>query len=203
MDDLKQKTKKSIVWNAIEKVGMQVIALVTGLYVVRNVSESDMGFIGALTIFVTIGLGLVDMGFSTALIRRENNTDEEYSAIFHVNMMLSILLYLIGFFCAPLISDWYSIPELTDLARFLFLSVIINSLSMVQIVRHTKALDFKCLAIANLAAVIVSGVVAIVLVHSGYSYWALAWQQISLRLTKTIVLWGIKPWKGLKLNPNY
>lgn len=50
MDDLKQKTKKSIVWNAIEKVGMQVIALVTGLYVVRNVSESDMGFIGALTI---------------------------------------------------------------------------------------------------------------------------------------------------------
>ncbi len=203
MDDLKQKTKKSIVWNAIEKVGMQVIALVTGLYVVRNVSESDMGFIGALTIFVTIGLGLVDMGFSTALIRRENNTDEEYSAIFYVNMMLSILLYLIGFFCAPLISDWYSIPELTDLARFLFLSVIINSLALVQNVRHTKALDFRCLAIANLGAVIVSGVVAITLVHMGWSYWALAWQQISLRITKTLLLWVIKPWKGLKLNPKF
>ena len=85
MDDLKQKTKKSIVWNAIEKVGVQLIALVTGLYVVRNVSESDMGFIGALAIFVSIGIGLVDLGFSTALIRRENNTDEEYSAIFSVH----------------------------------------------------------------------------------------------------------------------
>lgn len=203
MDDLKQKTKKSIVWNAIEKVGVQLIALITGLYVVRNVSESDMGFIGALTIFVTIGLGLVDLGFSTALIRRENNTDEEYSAIFYVNLSISIFLYLVGYFCAPMISDWYSIPELTDLARFLFLTVIINSLSMVQIVRHTKALDFKSLAVANLAAVVVSGVVAITLVHSGYSYWALAWQQISLRTTKTFVLWVLKPWKGLKLNPNF
>lgn len=203
MDNLKQKTKKSIVWNAIEKVGVQLIALVTGLYVVRNVSESDMGFIGALTIFVTIGLGLVDMGFSTALIRRDSNTDEEYSAIFYVNLMLSLVLYLIGYICAPLISDWYSIPELTALSRFLFLSVIINSLSMVQNVRHTKALDFRCLAISNLVAVVVSGVVAITLVHSGYSYWALAWQQISLRTSKTIMLWVIKPWKGLKLNPNF
>ncbi len=201
--NLKQKTKKSIVWNAIEKVGVQLIALVTGLYVVRNVSESDMGFIGALTIFVSIGLGLVDLGFSTALIRRDKNTDEEYSAIFYVNLLISVVLYLIGYFSAPLISEWYSIPELTDLARLLFLIVIINSLSLVQIVRHTKALDFKCLAIANLLAVIVSGVVAITLVHSGYSYWALAWQQLSLRITKTLMLWIIKPWKGLKLTPNF
>ena len=43
MDNLKQKTKKSIVWNAIEKVGVQLIALLVGLYVVRNVSETDMG----------------------------------------------------------------------------------------------------------------------------------------------------------------
>ena len=156
MDNLKQKTKKSIVWNAIEKVGVQLIALLTGLYVVRNVSETDMGFIG-----------LVDLGFSTALIRRESNTDEEYSAIFYVNLLISVVLYLVGYFCAPLISDWYSIPELTDLARLLFLIVIINSLSLVQIVRHTKALDFKYIAIANLVAVIVSGVVAITLVHLG------------------------------------
>lgn len=203
MDDLKQKTKKSIVWNAIEKVGVQLIALLTGLYVVRNVSETDMGFIGALAIFVSIGMGLVDLGFSTALIRRESNTDEEYSAIFYVNLLISIALYLIGFICSPLISDWYSIPELTDLARLLFLIVIINSLSLVQIVRHTKALDFKCLAISNLVAVIVSGAVAITLVHSGYSYWALAWQQISLRAAKTLMLWVMKPWKGLKLNPNF
>lgn len=203
MDDLKQKTKKSIVWNAIEKVGVQLIALITGLYVVRNVSESDMGFIGALTIFVSIGLGLADLGFSTALIRRESNTDEEYSAIFYVNLMLSVALYLIGYICAPLISDWYSIPELTDLARFLFIIVIINSLSLVQNVRHTKALDFRCLAVANLVAVVVSGTVAITLVHAGYSYWALAWQQVSLRTTKTIMLWVIKPWKGLKFTPKF
>ncbi len=203
MDNLKNKTKKSIVWNAIEKVGVQLIALVTGLYVVRNVSDTDMGFIGALAIFVSIGIGLVDLGFSTALIRRNNNTDEEYSAIFYVNLLISVILYLIGYFSAPLISDWYSIPELTDLARFLFLIVIINSLSLVQIVRHTKAFDFKSLAIANLVSVIVSGVVTITLVHWGYSYWALAWQQISLRTTKTLMLWVIKPWKGLKLSPNF
>ena len=109
MDNLKQKTKRSIVWNAIEKVGVQLIALLTGLYVVRNVSETDMGFIGALTIFVSIGIGLVDLGFSTALIRRESNTDEEYSAILYVNLLIRVVLYLVRYFCAQLISDWYSI----------------------------------------------------------------------------------------------
>jgi O-antigen/teichoic acid export membrane protein len=112
-------------------------------------------------VFTLIANILVESGFSSALIRRKENTDEEYSAVFVFNLGLSVLIYALLFFLAPLLASFYEMPELTDLARLLFLAIVLNSLGIVQIAIYTRNLEFSKLTKINLAAGVAVGVVTV------------------------------------------
>jgi O-antigen/teichoic acid export membrane protein len=186
---LKKNTIVSMIWNAVDKVGFQVVALMVGIITARLLSERDFGLIGALSVFTLIANILVESGFSSALIRRKENTDEEYSAVFVFNLGLSVLIYALLFFLAPLLASFYEMPELTNLARLLFLAIVLNSLGIVQIAIYTRNLEFSKLTKINLAAGVAAGVVTVWLSVKGYGYWALAWQQILQVGVKTLLLW--------------
>ena len=64
------KTSKSLAWSSIDKFGVQVFALIVGVFTVRMLTPDDFGIIAALSIFTALSNVLVDSGFSTALIRR-------------------------------------------------------------------------------------------------------------------------------------
>jgi O-antigen/teichoic acid export membrane protein len=197
---LKKNTIVSMIWNAVDKVGFQVVALMVGIITARLLSERDFGLIGALSVFTLIANILVESGFSSALIRRKENTDEEYSAVFVFNLGLSVLIYALLFFSAPLLASFYEMPELTDLARLLFLAIVLNSLGIVQIAIYTRNLEFSKLTKINLAAGVVAGVVTVWLSVKGYGYWALAWQQILQVGVKTLLLWVCSSWRMTSCN---
>lgn len=193
-DSLKKKTVSALSWNAFDKVGFQVIAFIVGVITARLLSPKDFGLIGALAIFTILSNVLIESGFTAALVRRKHNTNEEYSAVFLFNVGLSLLIYAVLFFSAPLIADFFRMPELTSLSRFLFLSIIINSLGLVQNIILTKELAFRTMTIANISSVILSGIITIILVIKGYTYWALAAQQVLQVAFKTLFLWISNPW---------
>lgn len=197
-ETLKKKTVSGLIWNAIDKVGVQVVALIVGIVTARLLSPKDFGIIGALSIFTLLSNTLVESGFTAALIRRKNNTDEEYSAILYLNILLSIFLYLVLFIFSPKIAEYFSLPELDGLSKFLFLSIILNSFSLIQNIILTRQLAFRLMTQANLTSVIIAGVATIIMVFNGINYWALAWQQVLQVGLKTIFFWIASPWKGLK-----
>ena len=89
-ENLKHDTILSLLWNAFDKVGFQVIAFVIGLVTLRLLSPNDFGLIGALAIFTALSSIFIESGFTSAMVRRPNNTDEEYVAIlfFHIGLAL-------------------------------------------------------------------------------------------------------------------
>ena len=192
---LKQETIFSLLWNAFDKVGFQVIAFIIGLVTLRLLSPKDFGLIGALAIFTALSNILVESGFTSAMVRREKNTDNEYTAILCFNVFLSLFFYVNLYFCADLIAEYYKMPELVDLSRFIFLSILFNSFSIVQSIILTKELSFKKLSTSNICAAIISGVVTIILILNGYTYWALAWQILLQAAVKCIMLWIFSKWR--------
>jgi len=201
-ESLKKKTASALAWNAFDKVGFQAIAFVVGVITARLLSPKDFGLIGALAIFTLLSNTLIESGFTSALIRRKHNTNEEYTAMLYFNLAISVVLYLILFFSAPLIADYFRMPELCSLARFLFLAIIFNSLGLVQNIILTKELAFKTMTIANMSSVVLSGTITIILVIYGYAYWALAFQQVLQVTFRTIFLWISNPWRISK-NPHF
>ncbi|MBO7202843.1 MAG: lipopolysaccharide biosynthesis protein [Paludibacteraceae bacterium] len=187
---MKRNTIFALLWNGIDKVGFQVIALLVGIFTARLLTPKDFGLMGALSVFTMLSNILIESGFTSALVRRPHNTREEYTAILYFNLSISLFLYAILFFSAPFISSFFNMPELTNLSRFLFLTIIVNSLGIVQTIVLTKELSFRLLSVANLIAAIVAGAVTLVLIiFFSFDYWALAWQVFLQSAVKVLILW--------------
>ncbi|MDR3705522.1 MAG: lipopolysaccharide biosynthesis protein [Paludibacteraceae bacterium] len=201
-ETLKKKTVSALVWNGVDKIGVQVIQFSVGILTARILSPKDFGLIGALTIFIFLSNLLITSGFTSALIRKENVTNEQYSAVLYLNITVSIVLYIILYFLAPSIANFFEMPELTSLSRLIFISIIFNSLGVVQVAKLTKEFKFKALTAADLSSYILTGVVTIWLSVSGYAYWAIAWQQVLLVALSMTILWITHPIK-LSLKPEF
>ncbi len=195
---LKKKTTSALVWNGIDKAGFQVVALLVGIITARLLSPKDFGLIGALAIFTMLSNILVESGFTAALIRRKNNTSAEYTALLYFHVALSVLIYLILFFCAPLIAAYFRMPELLCLSRVLFLAIIFNSFGIVQNIILSKELAFRPMMFANIISAIVSGIVTVVMVLYGFEYWALVWQQLLQVGLKALLLWVFSSWRPVR-----
>ena len=181
-------------WSALENVTRLGVTFVVSIVLARLLSPEEYGLIGILTIFIAIFNAIVDSGFTSALIRKQDATDTDYSTVFYTNLVLSVVLAAVLFFCAKPISIFFERPELVSLTQVMSSVVIINALSIVQRVRTTKAIDFKTQTKITFISSIGSGVIGIAMAYMGYGVWALVGQQISNQLLTTLFFWFYNKW---------
>ena len=138
-----------------------------------------------LTVFMLLAESIVSNGFTQALVQKSQAmTEDDASTIFYFNMFWGLLMYVLLFFVAPAIADFYNQPRLIDISRILFLVIIINSFSIVARAKLTINIDFKSQAIAGAFATILSSIIALYLGSEGYGVWAL----VGLILAKAFFL---------------
>lgn len=195
---LKQKTARTLKWNTIDRVGSQVLYAVTGVVLANVLSKEDFGLVGALLVFQAFANLFVDSGFGSALLQRKNPTQRDYSTVFWFNLAVSIVVYLILFFCAPLIADIFQGDKrLIPLSKVMFIAFVLNGLGMVQTTRLMKTMNVRMIAVANMLGLVVSGALGIGLAFGGFGAWALVWQTVALCAVKSAWLWITGHWKPL------
>ena len=193
-ESLKNKTIKGVGWSAADAFLGQGVTFIVGLVLARLLSPDEYGLIGICLIFTTVLNGIVDSGFSNALIRKQDVEDEDYNTMFITNMVISIVLYVLLFISAPFVSDFFHRKELTALVRATGLVLFFNALSITQVTILTKKIDFKTKTKASLFSAIISGVIGIVMAFIGYGVWSLVAQQLSKQLLYTFSLWWLVKW---------
>ena len=106
---------------------------VTGIVLARELSEEAFGLVGAVLVFQAFASLLVDSGFSYALLQRQRPSRLDYSSVLWFNLGVATLLYVVLYFSAPLIADWFRGDErIIPLARVMFLGLILNASAIVQ-----------------------------------------------------------------------
>lgn len=193
-ESLKNKTIKGVGWSAADALLGQGVTFIVGLVLARLLSPDEYGLIGICLIFTTVLNGIVDSGFSNALIRKKDVTDEDYNTMFTTNMAISIVLYVLLFISAPFVSDFFHRVELIALVRVTGLILFFNALSITQVTILTKNIDFKTKTKASLVSAIISGVIGIAMAFMGYGVWSLVAQQLSKQLLYTLCLWVLSKW---------
>lgn len=193
--ELKDRTAKGLFWGGLSNGLLQVISLVFGIIIGRILDPSDFGVIGVLTIFTAVATAMQESGFTAALINRKKVDPADYDSVFWFNVLLSLILYLILFFCAPLIARFFHNGELVALSRFTFLGFLIGSFGTAQNAWLVKQMKIKEKSIASIVSVVVAGVVAVVLALKGFSYWGIAVQNIVMMAVNTLGLWIASSWR--------
>ena len=194
---LKQQALSGAKWTSIEKISTQLLQFVIGVIVARLVTPADFGIVGMLAIFIAFGNALLDSGFGTALIRQKEKTDKDYSTAFYFNIAIGFLVYIILYFTAPLIANFYETPELKDITQIYGLILVINSFVVVQVAKLTAELRFKIQFIINCSALMISGIVGITMAYKGFGVWAIVWQQLSNKIICTFLIWINAHWRPM------
>ena len=195
MSSIKQQTIKGVIWSGVEKFANQGLRCLVGLVLARLLPPSDFGLVAMLAIFYSISNIFIDSGFGTALIRKQNRTEEDFTTVFIFNVVISIIFYIILFLIAPWVGVFFKTPILCSLLRVQSVCLIFTGLMAVLDAKLTIELNFKAIAQRSILSSIVSGCVGICLAYLGWGVWALVYQAITFSLVNLIFVWAYCKWR--------
>ena len=195
MSTLKEKTAQGLLWGGLNSGIQQLVGLAFGIVLGRLLSPSDYGMMAMISIFSLVATALQDSGFRTALTNIEHPKDEDYNSVFWFNIIMASSLYLILFFAAPLIGEYYHTPRVVPLCRYAFLSIVIASFGTAQSAYLFKHLRAKQQAEAGALAVIMSSLTGVGMAFAGMAYWSLATQGLVYVGINTLLQWHFSSWR--------
>ena len=200
-ESLKEKTAKGLFWGAMNNGAMQVIGLVFGIMLGRLLSKADFGMMAMINVFPLIAIALQNSGFASAIGNLKQPTANDYNSVFWFNIIVGSSLYVILFFCAPFIADFYHDERLVGLCRLAFVNILFSSLGTAQAAFLFKNMMVKQQAKASITAVLVSSTVGALMAWQGFAYWSLATQGVTYVGLNTLLVWHYSSWRpSLKID---
>jgi len=192
---LKEKTARGLIWGMVNNGMVQILGAVFGIFLLCLLVPSDYGKIAMLMVFANIASTLQESGFTAALCNLKEPSHRDMNAVFWFNIGVSFLLYVVLFFCAPLIARFYNDPDLLWLSRYLFLGFFISSWGTVQRANLFIRLKNKETAIIAIVAMLISGTVGVLMAWQKMAYWGLATQNVLFILVVAVMNWYYSPWR--------
>lgn len=194
-NELKSRTLSSFLWKALEKLGTQGVQFVISVMLARLLAPDDYGVFSVVAVFTTFSLVFVERGFGYALIQKIEADKTDTNTVFLLNLALSFLLYLILFFAAPFIANWYENQAYVLILRVLAIILILGGINNTLASIVARELDFKKQFVASMAAIVLSGTVGIVMAFKGFGAWSFVAQQLTSRAVTCVILWGLTKYK--------
>ncbi len=191
---LSQQAVGGVIWASVEKFGGRAIQFISTIVLSRILLPDDFGVLATIAIFFALANTLIDSGFSQALIREKEINESDKTTTFYINLIIAITLFFVLYFSAPLISKFFRQEILINLTRFMALTPLFFSATIVQRALFTHRINFRTQAIINLVASVLSGGAAITLAIYGFGVWALASQLVLMSFTTSCLYWGLNPW---------
>lgn len=185
----------NFIWRFTERSGAQLVTFIVSIVLARILMPEDYGAVALVTVFTTIMQVFVDSGLSTALIQKKDADDLDFSSVFYFNFVVCIILYLIMFFAAPLISSFYDMPELVSIVRVISLTIVISGVKGVQQSYISRNMLFKRFFYSTLGGTIFSAFLGITMAYAGFGIWAIVVQQLSNTAIDTLILWITVKWR--------
>ena len=190
-------------WKFAERIASQAVSFIVSIVLARILAPADYGAIAMVMIFVSLANVLVEGGFSSALIQKKNADRLDFSTVFYFSIFCSVLLYIVLYISAPIISNFYGAGYeiLTPVLRVIGIEVIINAINSVQQAYVSRQMMFRKFFWSSLIGTIISAVIGLFCAYNGYGVWSLVWQQLSMVTINTLVLYLVtKKLPGLEFS---
>lgn len=191
----KKEIIASLIWKMLERFGAQGITFLVQIVLARMLDPEVFGTISLLTVFIAVANVFIQNGFNTALIQKKEVDDVDYSSVFYASMAFAGALYAVLFVTAPVISDFYKVPELTKLLRVMAITLFFGALNSIQMAVIARKMEFHKSFICGLGATISSGIIGISMAYAGAGCWALIGQQLSNVIANCCIMWVVVKWR--------
>ncbi|MEO5571582.1 MAG: lipopolysaccharide biosynthesis protein [Bacteroidia bacterium] len=194
MAELKRKAQRAIIWDLAGTFSQHGIGFIISIFLARLLQPAEFGLVGMALVIINLLQIFSDLGFASALIQNKNNTSLTYSSVFYINIAFGAFLVLIFQLGAPLIGSFYHNDKVTEIIRWLSLSIFISSLNIVQRTILARNINFKTLTIRQIISQCIGGVFGIYLAFMKWGVFALVAQNLIATFVDVLILWRVADW---------
>jgi len=175
-------------WMMAGRFAAQLITWVVTIFVIRILTPDDYGLmalamamIGFLSLFEEIGLG-------SAIVQRTELDQRLLELIFGLLIILDLLLYVLIWFAAPFVADFFNVPELTDILRWVGLLLIINAFGTLPDAMLSRRMEFRGKSIALFISMVSGSLLTLALAFQGRGVWSLVAGTLFMAAVRVVVL---------------
>jgi O-antigen/teichoic acid export membrane protein len=134
-------------------------------------------------------------GIQACLIQKRENIESYLNAAWSLYFTRGILVFLILYFSAPLIADFFNSPHAVPVIRVIGILPLINGFKNIGIIYFNKELEFNKLFIYEFTVTITNLVVSIGLAFTLQSAWALVWGGVSAATVRLVLSFILHPYR--------
>ncbi len=204
MTELKQKAVRGVFWSSAQIWGARGVSFVTFAILSRLLNPEAFGLVALATLFITFIQTFQDQGFGDAIVQRADLQTDHLDTAFWTNVVIGAALTATSIALAGLIADIFHEPQLVPIIRWLSLSFILAGLNSVQAAILKRRLAFKELALREILAIVISGIIGVTLAFLGFGVWSLVVQDLVNLAVGVLVLWSVSGWRpGLRFSKNH
>jgi O-antigen/teichoic acid export membrane protein len=193
--ELKQQTISGVKWSGFARGSQQIIQFIIAVILARLLMPEDFGILAMAIVFTGLIAVFNDFGIGSAIIQKQDLTENDLSSIFWLNVSIGIVTSLLTVIISPLIAAFYEKEILSQLLSLMALGFFFTSLSTVQQSLLIREMNFKKISMFEITSTVFSGIVAISLAYFGYGVWSLVWQGLTATIVMVLLLWLTSQWR--------
>ena len=194
-NNLKKQVISGLFWKFGERIIAQGVSFIVSLILARLLLPEQYGIVALVLVFINLANVFVTNGLGESLIQKKDANSTDFSTIFYCSTGFSIVLYIVLFFSAPLIANFYNNQDLILVLRILSLQVPLSAIKTVQQAYVSKHMMFRKFFYSTLGGTLLSGAVGIAMAYNGFGVWALVAQYLVNSSIDTLILFITAKWR--------
>lgn len=153
--NLREQTTRAFKWSYLSLGVNIVLQPLFAAVLARLLTREEFGVLASGMVLFVLGNFVADMGMGAALVQKPQLTQGNIRAAFTSSLLLGGLLSVSSWLLAPLAGQYFKNQEVVALFRGFSLCYILVSLAIVSANLLRRQMDFRTLALAEVAAFVV------------------------------------------------
>jgi PST family polysaccharide transporter len=196
MSELKRASARGVAWNLAQNLTSRVLALVVVSIQSRLIEREAFGSIAIALAVTSLAELLVNQGYGDFITQTRKLSNQHLDTAFWFNIGVgAALTCCVALLALPLANLLDADASAAPVVRWLSLSLLIRSCSIVPTAILTREMQFRTLSLRSLIAAVVASAVAIVAAFKGAGVYSLVIQILVGDLVSTVLLWSSTSWR--------
>jgi len=176
---IKKQAISGVKWTSISTAVVAINGLLKISILTRFLDKADFGLIAITLLVLGFTELFIDMGLSIAIIHKQNITRKEYSSLYWINFVFSIILCGIIILISPIIAEFYREPELLKLLPLMSIILILSAIGRQFKTIEQKSLNFRRIATIVIGSSLGSLLLAVILAIKGFGVYSLVYAALA------------------------
>lgn len=195
---LKQLAVKGVKWNIVSTVSCTLIQLLRLAILTRLLEKADFGVVAIGMMVISFTEIFSELGMTVGIIHKQDITENQYSSVYWMNVMMSIVMFGLLWLVSPLLAIFYKEPILSKIIPLFGIQILCNAFGKMFQTIKSKNLEYSFISIVRILSCVVGFICTVVFALLGWGVYSLVWGQI-IQIALNQGIYAIKGHKQIRI----